>query len=332
MKKVQKNGKMQRRAAGPPRVEILEDDEPEVAAGDAGEACCRVCGTKRGVQRCGRCRAVFYCGVLHQSADWPVHRRACQAAVVSGQEGHAAMLSLTTELLKRVTHTVEVQLLLVREGTSMSIQTPMNDGVVFTVDDLIVRILRAVSEARDDKLDPQDKWQMFRKHQDAPLDRDDVLTLLNLANFETLTLKLQDDPYVLRVRTTTVKEMAAPDPNQSLILEGIPEDAMLGDVLLFIKKKFNTQKLVLLKKPGHASCIKNPKKQMRQFRHYDYLLAEYASPETFVWRLTLWDRVVMFGYRNWTYLKLLLMLLLLALMGLCVYILLTNLPRKELIA
>ncbi len=331
------------------RVEILEDEDEPVAPAavaatvapsatppssaevEAAAMRCRVCGTQEGVQRCGRCRSVFYCGVAHQALDWPVHRKACQAALASA--AGRPVPSLAHELLRTMTHTVEVHLLLPRENALLSVHTPVNDGVVFTVDDLIGRLVRAASEGRDEPLDPAGPWRLFRRHQEAPLDRDDVLLLLGLANFEVLTLRLDDGPYVLRLRAGGVKEMAGPDPSQLLLMEGIPETALLGDVLLFFKKKFNTPKLVLLKKPGRASCIKNPKKQMWQFRHYEYLLAEYASPETFEWRLTLWDRVLIFGYRNWGWIKLLLMLLLLALMALCVYILVTNLPREpELIA
>ena len=327
------------------RAEILEDGAPVAAAAAAAAApsqraapevdifaCCRVCGLREGVQQCGRCRSVFYCGVLHQSVDWPVHRRACHAAVASA--AGKPVLSLTHELLKTMTHTVEVQLLLPRERTTLAIQTPVNDGVVFTVDDLVRRVLRAVGEGRDEPLDPSGPWRMFRRHQESPLDRDDVLLMLGLANFEPLLLRQEEERFVLRLHTLSVAEMVPSEPGRFLELEGIPETALLGEVLVHLKKKFKTPKLVLLRKPGHAACIKNVRKPMWQLRHHAFLLAEYASPETFEWRLGLWDQAVSFGFRNRDPVRVALVLLLLfALMALGLYILVANLPRvPELVA
>jgi len=38
---------------------------------------CQICGTDQGLQRCGRCRAAYYCGVAHQREDWEVHQQTC---------------------------------------------------------------------------------------------------------------------------------------------------------------------------------------------------------------------------------------------------------------
>lgn len=40
---------------------------------------CRVCGSSNGVLRCGRCKAVGYCGKEHQRADWGRHKAGCRA-------------------------------------------------------------------------------------------------------------------------------------------------------------------------------------------------------------------------------------------------------------
>jgi len=41
-------------------------------------AACNLCGTVENLQRCGRCRAVYYCGVDHQRADWASHQQTCK--------------------------------------------------------------------------------------------------------------------------------------------------------------------------------------------------------------------------------------------------------------
>jgi hypothetical protein len=38
---------------------------------------CKVCGKSEGVKRCARCKAVVYCGIEHQKADWKTHKLFC---------------------------------------------------------------------------------------------------------------------------------------------------------------------------------------------------------------------------------------------------------------
>ena len=38
---------------------------------------CKVCAKAEGVRKCGRCRAVAYCGREHQKQDWPIHKAGC---------------------------------------------------------------------------------------------------------------------------------------------------------------------------------------------------------------------------------------------------------------
>ncbi|KAH6982382.1 hypothetical protein EDB80DRAFT_736498 [Ilyonectria destructans] len=38
---------------------------------------CKVCAKAEGVKKCGRCRAVAYCGREHQKQDWPIHKPGC---------------------------------------------------------------------------------------------------------------------------------------------------------------------------------------------------------------------------------------------------------------
>ena len=40
--------------------------------------------------KCGRCRAVAFCGVAHQRSDWPRHRPVCQAAAAAPAEAPAS--------------------------------------------------------------------------------------------------------------------------------------------------------------------------------------------------------------------------------------------------
>jgi hypothetical protein len=39
---------------------------------------CNVCSSTNNLQRCSRCKAVWYCGATHQGTDWPSHRLVCQ--------------------------------------------------------------------------------------------------------------------------------------------------------------------------------------------------------------------------------------------------------------
>jgi hypothetical protein len=39
---------------------------------------CNVCASTNNLQRCSRCKAVWYCGAAHQGTDWPSHRLVCQ--------------------------------------------------------------------------------------------------------------------------------------------------------------------------------------------------------------------------------------------------------------
>ena len=38
---------------------------------------CKVCGKLEGIKRCARCKAVVYCGIEHQKADWKTHKMFC---------------------------------------------------------------------------------------------------------------------------------------------------------------------------------------------------------------------------------------------------------------
>jgi hypothetical protein len=38
---------------------------------------CKVCGQSEGIKRCAQCKAVVYCGIKHQRADWKTHKMFC---------------------------------------------------------------------------------------------------------------------------------------------------------------------------------------------------------------------------------------------------------------
>jgi hypothetical protein len=38
---------------------------------------CSACGQSEGIKRCTRCKAVVYCGIRHQRADWKIHKMFC---------------------------------------------------------------------------------------------------------------------------------------------------------------------------------------------------------------------------------------------------------------
>ncbi|KAH7304572.1 hypothetical protein B0I35DRAFT_494947, partial [Stachybotrys elegans] len=38
---------------------------------------CQVCGKMEGIKRCGGYKAIGYCGIKHQKADWKVHKKRC---------------------------------------------------------------------------------------------------------------------------------------------------------------------------------------------------------------------------------------------------------------
>lgn len=43
---------------------------------------CRVCAKKENTSRCGRCKAVAYCGKEHQVADWGLHKKVCKSTAL----------------------------------------------------------------------------------------------------------------------------------------------------------------------------------------------------------------------------------------------------------
>lgn len=47
---------------------------------ETADLSCRVCGNRDKTFRCGRCKAVAYCGKEHQKTDWSVHKRVCKSA------------------------------------------------------------------------------------------------------------------------------------------------------------------------------------------------------------------------------------------------------------
>jgi hypothetical protein len=57
-------------------------DQPLLAASQCAADACDRQATDGGAPlfKCGRCRAVAYCGVAHQRSDWPRHRAECQPA------------------------------------------------------------------------------------------------------------------------------------------------------------------------------------------------------------------------------------------------------------
>lgn len=68
------------------RQEVQEemDENFQDNSGPAGQCieimACQVCGRTEGIKRCGRCKAIGYCGTDHQKADWKVHKMMCIAA------------------------------------------------------------------------------------------------------------------------------------------------------------------------------------------------------------------------------------------------------------
>ena len=40
---------------------------------------CKMCGKTEGMKRCARCKAVVYCGIENQKADWKRHKRFCES-------------------------------------------------------------------------------------------------------------------------------------------------------------------------------------------------------------------------------------------------------------
>jgi hypothetical protein len=49
---------------------LLSQEQTEIST-------CKVCGKTAGIKRCGRCKAVGYCGKEHQKVDWKVHKKIC---------------------------------------------------------------------------------------------------------------------------------------------------------------------------------------------------------------------------------------------------------------
>ncbi|KAH7176003.1 hypothetical protein EDB81DRAFT_30866 [Dactylonectria macrodidyma] len=53
-----------------PETKLRSQEQTEILS-------CKVCRKTAGVKRCGRCKAVGYCGKEHQKADWKVHKKIC---------------------------------------------------------------------------------------------------------------------------------------------------------------------------------------------------------------------------------------------------------------
>jgi hypothetical protein len=62
--------------------QAIQEEMLEVGAGAEARVeaiVCTVCGKIEGVRKCGRCKAVTYCGKDHQKADWKTHRGVCMS-------------------------------------------------------------------------------------------------------------------------------------------------------------------------------------------------------------------------------------------------------------
>ncbi len=58
---------------------VIEDFNAPKSVNDdlnLGKLECAFCGTEAG-KKCGKCKAVFYCGVEHQKKDWTRHKKDC---------------------------------------------------------------------------------------------------------------------------------------------------------------------------------------------------------------------------------------------------------------
>jgi hypothetical protein len=182
------------------RAEGASNDERDVRTSPLSELSvrCRVCGSLENIQTCGRCRIVFYCCEAHQRVDWATHKHVCRDAGENAQVG----LSLPVELAKSDVANVSIALLL-SQGM-VSVQVPINDGVVFTVDDLVKRLFRGLGGSVDVS---GRRWSLFRSCQERPLHPDDFLVMLGLENFERFALRFDDDPFILRLKSSSIPEL-----------------------------------------------------------------------------------------------------------------------------
>ena len=60
--------------------QAIQEEMLEAGAGREAEVegtVCAVCGTRKQIQRCGRCKAVAYCGKDHQRVHWKIHKESC---------------------------------------------------------------------------------------------------------------------------------------------------------------------------------------------------------------------------------------------------------------
>ena len=59
---------------------VARDNDPESALEPRALVeimSCIVCKKVEGTMKCGRCKAVAYCGKEHQKADWKIHKQTC---------------------------------------------------------------------------------------------------------------------------------------------------------------------------------------------------------------------------------------------------------------